>query len=141
MQEMQKTRVLSLGQDNALEQEMATHSTILAWRIPWTESTVAWWTTVHGVAESDMTEQPSKCSSNWSFLFVGLDAKKQVNSLIHPLSYFVPLHTHAHRHTHTHTCTCVYNCQIFYSAYDNFDNQGKKTVIKCLVIWHTVDIQ
>jgi len=27
----------SLGLDNALEEEMATHSSILAWRIPWTE--------------------------------------------------------------------------------------------------------
>ena len=32
-----KTRVLSLGQDDALEEEMATHSSILARRIPWTE--------------------------------------------------------------------------------------------------------
>ena len=34
---MQKARVLSLGWDNPLEKEMATHSIILAWRIPWTE--------------------------------------------------------------------------------------------------------
>ena len=34
---MQETRVLSLGQENPLEQVMATHSSILAWRIPWTE--------------------------------------------------------------------------------------------------------
>ena len=30
-------RVRSLGQEDALEEEMATHSSILAWRIPWTE--------------------------------------------------------------------------------------------------------
>ena len=29
--------VWSLGQENALEEEMATHSSILAWEIPWTE--------------------------------------------------------------------------------------------------------
>ena len=29
--------VLSLGQENPLEKGMATHSSILAWRIPWTE--------------------------------------------------------------------------------------------------------
>ena len=52
-----ETWVLSLGREDPLEKEMATHSTILAWRIPWTESTVAWWTTVHGVAESDTTKQ------------------------------------------------------------------------------------
>ena len=32
-----ETRVRSLGQDDALEKEMETHSSILAWRIPWTE--------------------------------------------------------------------------------------------------------
>ena len=34
---MQETRVRSLGQENALEKQMATHSSILASRIPWTE--------------------------------------------------------------------------------------------------------
>ena len=34
---MQETWVRSLGQDVPLEKEMATHSNILAWRIPWTE--------------------------------------------------------------------------------------------------------
>ena len=34
---MQETLVRSLGQENALEKEMATHSSILAWKIPWTE--------------------------------------------------------------------------------------------------------
>ena len=37
MQEPQETRVQSLGWQDALEEEMATHSSILAWRIPWTE--------------------------------------------------------------------------------------------------------
>ena len=35
---MQETGVRSLGQEDALEKGMATHSSILAWRIPWTES-------------------------------------------------------------------------------------------------------
>ena len=34
---MWETWVRSLGQEDALEKEMATHSSILAWRIPWTE--------------------------------------------------------------------------------------------------------
>ena len=33
---MQETWVRSLDQEDALEEEMATHSSILAWRIPWT---------------------------------------------------------------------------------------------------------
>ena len=34
---MQETQVWSLGWEDPLEKEMATHSSILAWRIPWTE--------------------------------------------------------------------------------------------------------
>ena len=34
---MQETQVLSLGMEDALEKGMATHSSILAWRIPWAE--------------------------------------------------------------------------------------------------------
>ena len=36
---MQETWVLSLGQENLLEKGMAIHSSILAWKIPWTEET------------------------------------------------------------------------------------------------------
>ena len=37
VQEPQEMWVRSLGQEDPLEKEMATHSSILAWRIPWTE--------------------------------------------------------------------------------------------------------
>ena len=37
VQELQATRVQSLGREDRLEEGMATHSRILAWRIPWTE--------------------------------------------------------------------------------------------------------
>ena len=37
MQETQDMRVQSLGQEDSLEKEMATHSSILAWKTPWTE--------------------------------------------------------------------------------------------------------
>ena len=46
---MQETWVRSLGWEDTLEEVMATHSSILAWRIPWRG---AWWTTVHGVTKS-----------------------------------------------------------------------------------------
>ena len=42
-----ETRVQSLGQEDPLEKEMATHSSILAWKIPG-----AWQATVHEVAKS-----------------------------------------------------------------------------------------
>ena len=37
MQEMQEMWVQSLGQEDPLEEEMETHSSILAWKIPWAE--------------------------------------------------------------------------------------------------------
>ena len=47
---MQETWVQSLGQEDPLEKEMATHSSILAWRIPMDRG--ACLATVHGVAKS-----------------------------------------------------------------------------------------
>ena len=37
MQKMQEIRVQSLSQEDTLEEEMATHSSIFAWKIPWPE--------------------------------------------------------------------------------------------------------
>ena len=37
MQEMQEMQVQSMGQESPLEEEKATHSSILAWKIPWTK--------------------------------------------------------------------------------------------------------
>ena len=52
---MQKTQVRSLGWEDPLEEELATHSSILTWRIQWTEEPIglrSW-----GHKELDMTEQ------------------------------------------------------------------------------------
>ena len=52
---MQETQIRSLGWEDPLEKEMATHSSILAWRIPWTEEPGRLQSV--GCKESDMTEQ------------------------------------------------------------------------------------
>ena len=57
MQEMQETWVWSLDWEDPLEEGMATHSSILAWRIPWTEEPGAPWPT-----------GSQKVGHNWSYL-------------------------------------------------------------------------
>ena len=54
---MQETRVRSLGWEDPLEKEMATHSSILAWKIPWAEGPGG--LTFYGAAELDMTKRVS----------------------------------------------------------------------------------
>ena len=50
MQELQETQFRSLGWEDPPEKDMATHSSVLAWRIPMDRG--AWWATVHGVTKS-----------------------------------------------------------------------------------------
>ena len=50
---IQEIQIRSLGREDPLEKEMATHSSIHAWRIL---DRGAWWDTVHGIAELDTTE-------------------------------------------------------------------------------------
>ena len=53
---MQETGVQSLGWEDPLEEEMATHFSILSWRIPMDRG--AWWAEVHGGhKKSDRTER------------------------------------------------------------------------------------
>ena len=54
---MQEIWVPSMDQDDPLEKGMATHSSILAWEIPWAENPGS---TVHGITESDTNESLSK---------------------------------------------------------------------------------
>ena len=54
---MLETRVQSLGQEDPLEKRMATHSSILAWRIPWTEDPGGLQSMGGGHKESDTTER------------------------------------------------------------------------------------
>ena len=54
VQETQETWVQSLGWEDPLEEAMATHSSVLAWKIPWTEETIGLQSKGH--KESDMTE-------------------------------------------------------------------------------------
>ena len=62
---VQETRVRLLGWEDTLEKGMATHFSILAWRIPWTEE-AAW--SQKGHKESDMTERLNTFDHYWILL-------------------------------------------------------------------------
>ena len=74
---MQETQVQSLGWEEPLEKEMATHSSILAWEIPWTQES-------GGLQSRGLQKSQTQ--------LVGLG----------PQSFHAP-HTHTHTHSHTHT--------------------------------------
>ena len=82
MQETQQTWVVSLGQEDPLEKEMATHSSFLAWKNLMDRG--AWWTMIHawGHKESTTTEWLSMHMHTAS-LPDNIDTKKdQVFSLL-----------------------------------------------------------
>ena len=62
MQGPQEMKFQSLGWEDPLEEDMATHFSILAWRIPWTG---AWQAIVHRVAKSQTRLKGLKAHSPW----------------------------------------------------------------------------
>ena len=61
---MWETQLLSLGWEALLEKEMGTHSSILAWRIPWTEDPGRH--SLRGHKELDTTERLTHTAGNYS---------------------------------------------------------------------------
>ena len=93
MQEKQEIWVWSLGREGPLEEEMAAHSSILAWRIPWTEEPGG---LVHGVAKSQAW------LSNWSGTHTRGGAEKRISGrnregLVTGTSCRWSLHPETHR--------------------------------------------
>ena len=72
MQESQETWVQFLGWEDPLEEGMATHSSILAWKILMDRG--AWQATVHGVTESHRTESDRACTQALVFDCLKLNA-------------------------------------------------------------------
>ena len=75
---VQETQVRFLGREDPLEKEMATHSSILAWRIPWRG---VWRARVHGVARvgHDLATKPPPPASQAAVRFI---ISSSVNTLI-----------------------------------------------------------
>ena len=67
---VQETWVQSLGQEEPMKKGMATHTNILAWRIPWTEEPGRLQSL--GLQESDTTEQLTRTLPTWAYAKEGL---------------------------------------------------------------------
>ena len=63
---VRETQVQSLGREDPLEKEMATHSSILAWKIPWTEEPGKLQSI--GLQSQDTTKQPHFTSNDCSYI-------------------------------------------------------------------------
>ena len=83
--------VPSLGWEDPLEKQVATHSSILAWRVPWRENLVGY--------------RPWSCKE--------LDRTERLT-----LSH-TQIHTHTHTHTHTHVYKCIYMTGYFMTFVKN----------------------
>ena len=79
---MQESQVQTLGQEEPLEEGMATPSSILAWRIP--KDRGAWWAAVHGVARSRTR------LSNFPFIFHFHELEKKMATHSSVLAWRIP---------------------------------------------------
>ena len=68
-----KTWVQSLGWEDPLEEGMATHSSVLAWRICMDRG--AWWATAHGITQSWSTQHQTRLRS-WQVEKLGFECKQ-----------------------------------------------------------------
>ena len=93
--------IQSLSQEDPLEEGMATHSSILAWRIPWTEEPGGLKTL--GCKESDMTEETE-----------------------HTCIY-VCVYIYTHTHTYRYICSCQLNYKTLMKEIEN-DTDRKKNI-------------
>ena len=75
-------QVRSLGQEDPLEEEMAAHSSILAWEISWTEEPGKLQSV--GLRESDTTQLGSTCTGLSSFNMCGKQAASRSRPLLLP---------------------------------------------------------
>ena len=103
--------VWSLSLEDPLEEGMAIHSSILAWRIPMDRG--AWWTTVHGVTKSQTRLRDSAQHSfkwpqwehlhhgNWQRLQISLPSPHRVDTWVPPLGWEDPLEKERATHSST----------------------------------------
>ena len=94
MQKIQERWVRSLGWDDAQEKEMATHSSILAWNIPWTEEpdglqVMGLWRVKYDWVTKHANVQESFWYMNLSFSFLNWESNSYLEYFIKKISKYV----------------------------------------------------
>ena len=152
---VQETRAWSLGWENPLKKEIATHFGSLAWGIPWTEN---WWTTIHGVSkELDTTDRLTHAHTHThthteshfsTSLLVGRRAHPTFSALRSTTSFpkwsFILLHGLTQPVTLFHDQTCLtshpysdYNQQsfLFLNIYTFYQSIVDLQCFRCTARW------
>ena len=108
MQEMEEMWVRSLDQEDPLEEDTATHSSILAGRIPWTEAPRGLQFIGSHRVRHDCSDLARTCTHPKSSLAGPWVAEHpEFNFLPSPIPHTVVVQACAHAHTHTHTQMCT----------------------------------
>ena len=102
--ELQEMWVRSLGWEDPLEEGTATHSSILAWRIPWTEDTGRIWSIGSQRDRQYWSDLAQHQLNITKFMFFLVSCKKKK---------YIYIYTHTHTHTHTHR-------SLFWAVIENF---------------------
>ena len=116
---MQETWVQSLGQEDPLEKEMATHSSILAWK---TLDRGTWWTTAHWVAKSQPQWSTSAQSQQKESLNI-LRGKTHCN-LEFSYESKQRYHWYDQKFSKTSKCICLEICLIWQKRVLNFEDSN-----------------
>ena len=104
---MRKTQVQSLGGEDPLEEEMATHSSILAWRIPWTEEPDGLQSTVsqkvsHYLAANNNDKDKKQNYIEGYWILCRIEGRVSYRNQSKPVTTRTRKRAYTHTHTHTH---------------------------------------
>ena len=84
---IQETQVWSLGWEDPLEEEMVTHSSVLAWKISWTEKPGGLQSSPKGHKESDLIEHLNTHTHQWTYGWFMLMVGRSQHNTVKQLSF------------------------------------------------------
>ena len=132
---MQLTQVQSLGWEDPLEKGIATHSSILAWEIPWTEEP--------GGPQYTGSQRVRQDRGTNTHTHIHTCTRAHTSTHTHTHTYMhththTCAHTHMHTHTHAHTHTHTYLMHLVFvsvRAFPSFPSCGARSSHCSVLSW------